>query len=171
MSESLSHIEKVRRRNAEARVAAMYSELDAHTEEWVEAEVDVPVTPPATQELVKVIVGNDHDALTASMLERLDAMAMSQAETQQALVAALHAIGTRSPEVHVAAPNVDVAAPNVTVEAARPAEINVHVPKQQPADVNVTVTPEITLPSANKTVTFERDILTGQVTKADVVEG
>ena len=154
----------------ESRVASMYAELDEITEEWVETEVAVPVTPATTQELVKVVIGNDHDALTASMLERLDSMSAKQAETQQALVAALHAIGTKNPTINVEAPKVDVAPPNITVE--QPA-ITVEPPNVTiPVNVEAAKAPDVhlTMPSAQRSVKFTRDPLTDRVSSAEILE-
>jgi phage baseplate assembly protein gpV len=129
----------------------MYDELDALPE---------PEPPAVTLKI---------DALTAAVMERI---AERQSLTDQALVAALEAIGTRESVVNVhpvveptpvtvEAPHVTVEAPHITVEA--PA---VNVPAAQ-----ITVQPaNVMLPERSKTVTFERDPLTQQVTKAEVVE-
>lgn len=156
----------------ERRVAAIYEELDEQ-EVWegtladgLEVEEPRHVTPNAS-ELVKIEIGKENEALTASLLERMEAMDLRAAETQQALVAALHAIGTRSPVVNVAAPEVSVEAPNVTVE---PPAVTIEAPEVTVEAPNVTVEPQIHLPSTQKTVTFERDPLSGQVTQARVQE-
>jgi hypothetical protein len=152
----------------ESRMASMYAELDEITEDYV-PEVVQEVKP--SSELVRIEIGKEHDHLIASLSERMDAMAQRSDETQQALVAALQQIGMRESVVNVEAPNVHMP----------PAEVNVHVP---PAEVTVhtpevTVRPEITveqpqidfhMPAVSKTVTFERDPLTGQVSKAEVTE-
>jgi hypothetical protein len=152
----------------ESRVASMYAELDESYEEVVGEVIEEKEVSHKSSELVKIEVGDQ--ALTASLMERMDAMSQREALTTEALVAALHAIGTREPVVNVeAAP-----APNVTVEAAPPAEVkvDVHVPEQAAPQVHLS--PEIHLPESapvTKTVTFERDPLTGQVSKAEVNEG
>lgn len=150
----------------ERRVAALYEELDAQEVEVIEPEEPRHVTPNAS-ELVKIEIGKENEALTASLLERMEAMDLRAAETQQALVAALHAIGTRSPVVNVAAPEVSVEAPNVTVE---PPAVTIEAPEVTVEAPNVTVEPQIHLPPTQKTVTFERDPLSGQVTQARVQE-
>lgn len=150
----------------ERRVAALYEELDAQEVEVIEPEEPRHVTPNAS-ELVKIEIGKENEALTASLLERMEAMDLRAAETQQALVAALHAIGTRSPVVNVAAPEVSVEAPNVTIE---PPAVTIEAPEVTVEAPNVTVEPQIHLPSTQKTVTFERDPLSGQVTQARVQE-
>jgi hypothetical protein len=150
----------------ERRVAALYEELDAQEVEVIEPEEPRHVTPNAS-ELVKIEIGKENEALTASLLERMEAMDLRAAETQQALVAALHAIGTRNPVVNVAAPEVSVEAPNVTVE---PPAVTIEAPEVTVEAPNVTVEPQIHLPSTQKTVTFERDPLSGQVTQARVQE-
>lgn len=155
----------------ESRVAAMYAELDEQVEEVVQEEIvePEPVTLRNGSELVKIEIGKENEALTASVLQQLEKMSAREAETQQALVAALHAIGTRSPVVNVEAPNVDVAAPNVNVE---PPAVTVEAPEVTVQAPNVSITPDINvhLPSSSRTVTFERDPLSGQVTQAKVEE-
>ena len=156
----------------ESRVAAMYAELDEMVEEVLEP-VTLREEPKPTSELVRIEIGKEHDALIASLSDRMEAMSQSQAETQLALVAALQQIGLRE---NVFSPHVNVEAaptPNVTVEAPPPAEVkvDVHVPEQAAPQVNLS--PEIYLPETppvTKTVTFERDPLTGQVSKAEVNE-
>ena len=157
----------------ESRVASMYAELD--TIEVPEEEVEIVEEKRGT-ELVKIEIGKEHDALIASLSDRMEAMAIREQETQRALVAALQQMGLRDPVVHVDAPNVNVEQPAITVEAAPPAEVkvDVHVPEQAAPQVHLS--PEIHLPEtqptpAQKTITFERDPLTGQVSKAEVNEG
>lgn len=137
----------------ESKVASMYAELDARPE---------PDPPAVTLKI---------DALTAAVMERI---AERQALTDQALVSALEAIGTRDASVNVhptitveptpvtvEAPTVNVAAPTVNVDAPT---VNVETP-------SVTVQPaDVVLPERSKTVTFERDPLTQQVTRAEVRE-
>lgn len=142
---------------AESRMASMYAELDAEPDPVPEVTADT--------------------ALAASVARQMEWMSERQARTDDALIATLQALGNREPVVNIHASPIaieptavtvtptpiTVEAPNVTVEAA-----TVNVPPTQvtvqPADVNVT------LPERQKTVTFERDPLTQQVTKAEVVE-
>lgn len=155
----------------QARLASMYAQLDEQAEEI--AEEIVQEVRAGGSELVRIEIGKEHDNLIASLSERMDAMSQQQSETQMALVAALHAIGTRESVVNVeAAP-----APNVTVEAPPPTEVNVHVPEQPAPEIHFT--PEINveqpqvdvhMPSSTKTITIERDPLTGLVSSADVTE-
>lgn len=166
----------------ESRMASMYDELDSRPEDygWVEPEPE-PVIPgstlsPFAAELVGMILKDEREkSLTASLAKSMDAISermASEKEERGALVAALSQIGQPvinlpAPEVRVEVPapevKVNVEAPQVTVQAP---EVHVDVP---PA--NITVRPEINLPSSTKTITFERDPLTGQVSKADVTEG
>ena len=156
----------------ESRVAAMYAELDEMVEEVLEP-VTLREEPKPTSELVRIEIGKEHDALIASLSDRMEAMAIREQETQLALVAALQQIGLRE---NVFSPHVNVEAaptPNVTVEAPPPAEVkvDVHVPEQAAPQVHLS--PEIHLPEPapiTKTVTFERDPLTGQVSQAEVTE-
>jgi hypothetical protein len=70
----------------------------------------------------------------------------------------------------VEAPNVSIEPAQITVEQP---DITVNTPEvtvQAGPAPNVTVEPQIHLPSTQKTVTFERDPLTQQVTKAEVSE-
>lgn len=162
----------------EARVASMYAELDAQPDPEPEPEVaPEPVAVFPTGRTVKIEIPTD-EALTASVMQQMERMSERQARTDEALVAALQAIGARDPVVNVhaapitieptpvtvQAPNVTVESPTVNVEAP---SVNVEAPSVtvQPADVNVT------LPERQKTVTFERDPLTQQVTRAEVTEG
>lgn len=166
----------------ESRMASMYDELDAQDYGWEEEKVEETVVVPGASlspfaaELVGLILKDEREkSLTASLSQTMGAIEermASEKEERAALVAALSTIG--QPVINVAAPEVtveaaktpevkvEVAAPEVTVQ---PPEVNVNVP---PA--NITVRPEITLPSVSKTVTFERDPLTGQVSKAEVTE-
>jgi hypothetical protein len=158
----------------ESRVASMYAELDAQPdpEPVVQLEVE-PVA--AVSRVVKIEIPTD-EALTASVMQQMERMSERQARTDQALVAALEAIGAKENIVNVhSAPitvnptPVNVEAPNVTVEAPTvnvpPTTVNVAAP-------NVTVkAPDVVLPERQKTVTFERDPLTQQVTRAEVTEG
>ena len=169
----------------ESRTAAMYAELDANTEEYGwEEPIEEPAAVPAgtlspfAAELVGLILKDEREkSLTASLGQTMDAISERMAaekEERTALVAALSQIG--QPVINVAAPEVTVEAapaPQVTVEAAQvnvpPAEVSVNVPSP-----NITVRPEIVMPEAapvTKTITFERDPLTGQVSSADVTEG
>jgi hypothetical protein len=148
----------------ESRMASVYDELDAQPD-IIPTE---PQQPEARSELVKIEIGDQ--ALTAALVQKMDAMSERQAETERALVAALHAIGTRDSVVNVEAPSVTVEpavwtveAPHVIVESPT---VNVEAPNVtvESPDVNVV------LPERQKTITFERDPLTQQVTSADVVE-
>lgn len=154
----------------ESRMASMYDELDAMDVPALESiqEHGMPVAEIKPSELVKIEIGKENEALTAALMERMEQMDLRAAETQQALVAALHAIGTRSPEVHVAA----APAPNVTVEAAPPAEVkvDVHVPEQAAPEISFNPQIDVQMPAVSKTITFERDPLTQQVTQAEVTE-
>ena len=146
----------------ESRMASIYAELDEMVEDVEIIEEAQPVKP--SSELVRIEVGDQ--ALTASLLERMEQMSQREALTTEALVAALHAIGTRNPVVNVEAPP----APNVTVEAPPPAEVNVHLPEQ--AAPNVTVNPEIVLPEkrdTKRTVAFLRDF-SGRIEGAEIAE-
>lgn len=174
--EGVSWTEAVKHQRAfhanESRVAAMYAELDAITEEIevVEEKLEtagVEVKPSG--ELVRIEIGKEQDALIASMADRMESMQQQQADLQMALVATLQQIGLRDPVFNVQAPNVNIEPANVTVEAAPPAEINVHVP-EQPAP-NVTVSPEFVIPQAEtkKTVTFVRDF-GGRLESAEITE-
>jgi hypothetical protein len=137
----------------ESRMASMYAELDEQEIDVVEEAIQELVkTNSATGELVRIDVGNA--ALTASLVDKLDAMSERQARTEEALVAALAQIGAREPVVNVEAPSVTVEpaavtvqAPNVTVE---PPEVNVQAP-------NVSVTPEIIMPDQSRRIVIERD--------------
>lgn len=172
----------------EARVASMYEELDA-----IEDELDA-VAPavvhgdpnlvqplsmsPVTAEIMALLLREEKErSLVASVAESQTLISQQFAEAQQerqALVAALGRMG--SPTINLPPAEVNVNVP--------PAEVNVNVP---PAEVNVTVQPptvnvpaaqitvqpadvNVSLPERSKTVTFERDPLTQQVTRADVVE-
>lgn len=165
----------------ESRMASMYDELDAQTEDygWVEPEPE-PVVPgstlsPFAAELVGMILKDEREkSLTASLAQSMDAIAermASEKAERTALVAALSQIGqpvinVETPEVTVNVPpaevRVDVPAAEVTVNTP---EVRVDVPAPQ-----VTVRPEINLPSSSKTFTFERDAITGQIAKAEVTE-
>lgn len=188
--EGVSWTEAVKHQRAffanKARVAAMYTELDATTEEYVEmaAIPEEPVamsqiTPsslsPFAAELVNLLLKDDRErSLTASIAQSQESIAEHLRQTQeerQALVAALAQIGNPTINVAPADVQVDVNVPpaEVRVEAAQ-----IHLPApevtvQAAAAPNVTVTPEIILPSPTKTITFERDF-DGRVTKADVTE-
>lgn len=152
----------------ESRVAAMYAELDAEDQETVESYVEEVVESKPSSELVKIEIGKEQTALTAALLDRMDAMSQREALTTEAIVAALHAIGTRENVVNVAAPP----APNVTVEAPPAAEVkvDVHVPEQETPEVNLTVNPIVQPAEKEKrTVTFVRDY-TGRIEGAEIAE-
>ena len=159
----------------ETRVASMYAELDSNTEPFVEKPVSPDISPLSLELVAMIARAAEEKALTASAAqEREEQQRVEIQAERQALVAALGRMGSPTinlppAEVNVTVPPAEVnftvppAEVNVTVEAAQ-----VHVPAAQitvqPADVNVT------LPERSKTVTFERDPLTHEVTRADVVE-
>jgi len=163
----------------ESRVASMYADLDAQPEPTpavVYAE-PLPVVQqsslsPLATELVGLLLKDDRErSLVASVAESQAKMAEQQNEDRQALVAALERMGSPTFNVPAAEVTVNVPPSEVSVNVP-PAEVTVNVP-----DVNVsvdapqvTVRPQINLPSVQKTVTFERDPLTQQVTKAEVTE-
>ena len=165
-------------RSNEARVAAMYAELDAQPE-WKEPEETIPESTlsPFAAQLVGLILKDEREkSLTASLSQTMDAISQrmdSDKEERTALVAALSTIG--QPVINVAPADVkvdvEVPTPQVTVEAAQitvqPAEVN--VPPAQ-----ITFSPEITVPTpaqnVTKTVTMERDY-DGRLTQMQVTEG
>lgn len=168
-------------------VASMYAELDAQPDELLDEMIDYTVSrieqpalaasalSPLAAELVGLLLKDEREkSLVASMADSqsLISQQLHEArEDRQALVAALGRMG--SPTIHMPAPEVNVHVPPAEVNfTVPPAEVTVNVP-----DVNVTVAapqvtvrPEIVLPSSQKTVTFERDPLTQQVTRAEVTE-
>lgn len=167
----------------DARVAAMYAELDAMPDEVLQQNV-VEADPPSpsgmsavTAEIMALLLREEKErSLVASVAESQSLISRQFEEAaaeRQALVAALGRMG--SPVINVpaqAAPEVTVNVPAAEVNFTAPApEVNVHVPPAEVTvnspDVNVTV--EAPAP-VQKTVTFERDPLTHQVTRADVVE-
>jgi len=116
----------------------------------------------------------EEKALTASAAQAREEQQRAEIqEERQALVAALGRMGSpvinlpemKAPDVTVNVPPAEVTfhapAPEVTVNVP-PAEVTVRSP-----DVNVTVEAP---PPVQKTVTFERDPLTQQVTRAEVTE-
>lgn len=166
----------------ERRVAAIYDELDAREEEVEPVRVNDIKSPLAAEvdttkgsELVKVVVGNEQDrALTASVVQSMDAISERLARADEfnaAVVAALQQLGATPPVVNVPAPQIDVnvppaevkVEPQITVEAPQVTVEAAPVPE-------VTVNPNIMLPPVTKTVTFERDPLTREVTSAEVTE-
>ena len=157
----------------------MYDELDAQPDPEpvlvsVPAVSPVSSLSPIATELVGLLLKDDRERSLVASLAESQALQLSEArQDRQALVAALERIGSPvinvdTPEVTVHVPpaevRVDVPAPEVTVNMP---EIRVDVPAPQ-----VTVRPEITVeaPATQKTVTFERDPLTQQVTRAEVTE-
>ena len=162
----------------ESRVASMYADLDAQPEPTpavVYAE-PLPVVQqsslsPLATELVGLLLKDDRErSLVASVAESQAKMAEQQNEDRQALVAALERMG--SPTFNIPPAEVTVNVPETVVNVP-PAEVTVNVP-----DVHVkvdapqvTVRPEFTTPERTKTVTFERDPLTHQVTRAEVTKG
>jgi hypothetical protein len=162
----------------EARVASMYAELDAQPEPEPEPVVaEVPQTSPVMAEILALLAREQQEkSLVASVAEQQSLISQQFAEAaaeRQALVAALGRMGSptinlpemRPPDVTVNVPPAEVnfhaPAPEVTVNVPA-AEVTVHSP-----DVNVTIEAP---PPVQKTVTFERDPLTHQVTKAEVIE-
>jgi hypothetical protein len=151
----------------ESMMASVYEKLDSEPD--LEPEIVASVAEPRPSELVKIEIGKDSEALTASMMAQMERMSERQSATDAALVAALQAIGSREPVVNVHTPDITVeptpvtihSTPQITVEQPPllPAQITV-----QPADVTVT------MPERSKTITFERDPLTHEVIQADVVE-
>jgi hypothetical protein len=162
----------------QSRVASMYADLDAHPVPEVVYAAPLPVVQqsslsPLATELVGLLLKDDRErSLVASVAESQAMMQQQQTEDRQALIAALGRMG--SPVVNVPAPEVTVNVPAAEVNfTVPPAEVTVNVPDVHVsvAAPEVTVRPEIVLPSSQKTVTFERDPLTQQVTKAEVTEG
>lgn len=176
--DGVSWTEVVRQRNAFTASAARYAELDAATEEFVELaekglskeQIDTGVR--GVGELVRIEIGKEHDALIASLSERMEASEIRNQETAMALVAALQQIGLREPVFNVEAPNVTVEPAAITVEQP---EITVNTPEvtvQAAAAPNVTVNPEIVLPATDpksKSITFVRDF-SGRVEGAEITE-
>ena len=160
----------------ESRVASMYAELDAIPDPVVADEV--PYTSPVMAEILALLARDQQDkSLVASVAESQSLISQQFAESQEerrALVAALTRMG--SPTINLpaqAAPEVTVNVPPAEVNFTAPApEVTVNVPPAEVTvrspDVNVTVEAP---PAVQKTVTFERDPLTQQVTKAEVTEG
>lgn len=159
----------------EARVASLYADLDSHTEPFVEKPKQ-PDISPLSLELVSMIArAAEEKALVASAAQEREEQQRAEIQAErQALVAALGRMG--SPVINLPAAEVNVTVPPAEVNfTVPPAEVNVTV---EPATVNVpaaqiTVQPadvNVTLPERSKTVTFERDPLTHEVTKAEVVE-
>lgn len=171
----------------DSMVAAMYDELDAQPEvmpETVFAPAPVEAVPPVlasalsplAAELVGLLLKDEREkSLVASMADSqsLISQQLHEArEDRQALVAALGRMG--SPTINLPPAEVNVHVPQAQVDVHVPAaEVTVNVPDVNvTVDApNVTVRPEIVLPSSQKTVTFERDPLTQQVTRAEVTEG
>jgi len=161
----------------ESRVASMYAELDARPD----PEPAVPASSgmsAVTAEIMALLLREEKErSLVASVAESQSLISQQFAEAaaeRQALVAALGRMGSPTINLPPAEVNVNVPAAEVNFTVP-PAEVNVtvesptvHVPAAQitvqPADVNVV------LPERQKTVTFERDPLTQQVTKAEVTE-
>lgn len=162
----------------ESMVASMYDELDARPEPEPVPAAAAPSMSPVTAEIMALLLREEKErSLVASVAESQELMVQRMQQDQEermALVAALGRMG--SPTINLPAAEVNVHVP--------PAEVNFSVP---PADVHVTVEsptvhvppPNITvrpadvnvvLPERQKTVTFERDPLTQQVTRAEVTE-
>lgn len=164
----------------ESRMASLYDELDAQTDEWVEPsppEVVSPQTTPVMAEILALLAREQQEkSLVASVAEQQNLISQQFAEAQaerQALVAALGRVG--SPTINVPAPNITVEAPEITVNptpvTVEAPNITVESPSVSLPPMNVTVQqPDIVLPERTKTVTFERDPLTHEVTSAEVTE-
>lgn len=140
----------------EARTAALYATLDAQTDPEPE-----PVASAQGSELVRIEIGKDDAALTASVLEQMERMSERQSRTDEALIAALSAIGQREPTVTVEAAQITVEPTPVTVEAP-----SVTV---EPPVVNVTADVTVPAAGARKRISFERN-LEGRVVGATVEE-
>lgn len=165
----------------ESRMASIYSELDAQPDHVPETPLEVAAPAlaasalsPLAAELVGLLLKDEREkSLVASMADSqsLISQQLSEArEDRQALVAALGRMG--APTINLPAPEVNVNVPPAEINFTAPApEVTVNVPAAEVTvnspDVNVTVEAP---PSAQKTVTFERDPLTHQVTKAEVTE-
>lgn len=164
----------------ESRMASLYQELDALPDPEptpVVEDVPAPSMSPVTAEIMALLLREEKErSLVASIADQQELMVQRMQQDQEermALVAALGRMG--SPTINIpaqAAPEVNVHVPPAEVNfTVPPAEVNVHVPPAEinfsAPDVNVTVEAP---PSVQKTVTFERDPLTQQVTRADVVE-
>jgi hypothetical protein len=163
----------------ESRMASMYAELDARPDpEPVAVEQPASGMSAVTAEIMALLLREEKErSLVASVAESQSLISQQFAEAaaeRQALVAALGRMGSPTINLPPAEVNVNVPAAEVNFTVP-PAEVNVtvesptvHVPAAQitvqPADVNVV------LPERQKTVTFERDPLTQQVTKAEVTE-
>lgn len=157
----------------ESRVAAMYADLDSRPAP--EPPQERPVTSANGQELVKVVVGSDNEALTASMMQQMERMNERQARTDEALIAALHAIGERETQMTFSAP-ITVEPTPITVEPAitvapTPVHVTVDAPQVTVEPPQVTVQAEITTPyePRERRIQFQRN-LEGRVTGATVEE-
>ncbi len=163
----------------ESMTASRYDELDAQPDPEPEPVVEsAPQTSPVMAEILALLAREQQEkSLVASVAEQQTLISQQFADAaaeRQALVAALGRMG--SPTINVPAAEVNVHVPPAEVNfTVPPAEVNVTV---EPATVNVpaaqiTVQPadvNVTIPERQKTVTFERDPLTFQVTKAEVTE-
>ncbi len=162
----------------EARMASMYDELDAQPDEVLEPVVAAPQTSPVMAEILALLARDQQEkSLVASVAEHQNLISQQFQEAaaeRQALVAALGRMG--SPTINLPPSEVNVHVPPASVSFTAPApEVTVNVPETvvnvpaaqitvQPADVN------ISMPERTKTVTFERDPLTHEVTSAEVIE-
>jgi hypothetical protein len=164
----------------DSRMASLYDELDERSEEWTEPVVQAPAKSdsslsPLATELVGLLLKDEREkSLIASLASSMESISEHVAKTDEERAALVAALGTVSqPIVNVPAPVVNVEVPDITVEAP---QVTVEQPAITVEAPNVRVeaaeAPVIHIhqPSAQKTVTFERDPLTGDVTKAEVTE-
>lgn len=170
----------------ESRMASMYAELDAMPEEELAPPEPVAAAPAAAQapalssvatELVGLILKDERErsliASLATSMEEISTSMKGQHAERTALVAALENVS--APVVNLPAPIVNVE-PQVTVEppsvtvtpeiTVQAAEITIPAPE---VHVHPEVTVQIPEPKP-RTVTFERDPLTGSLAKAEVRE-
>jgi hypothetical protein len=147
----------------ESRTASLYEELDAVVvpEALVVPDLEEPPDSPKS-ELVKIEIGQDTGALTASLFSQMERMNERQQRSDEALIAALEALGSRE---------VSMPAPNITVEpAVIPApEVRIDPPQVTVQAPQVTINPEFVLPTSKRTVTVKRGP-DGRMTGAEVEE-
>lgn len=166
----------------ESRMASIYAELDAQPDP--EPPLEVVAQPalaasalsPLAAELVGLLLKDEREkSLVASMADSqsLISRQLDEArEDRKALVAALTSMG--SPTINMPEPVVNVHVPEAKVDVHVPApEVSVQAPDVHvnvPA-ANITVQPaNVVMPEKQKTVTFERDPLTREITRAEVTE-
>lgn len=131
---------------------------------------------PQSDNTLRLVVGEEMSDSTASILnaitermaagEQLTAAMLSNLRDLSEMQANPPTVIVEPPNVTVQAPNVTVEAPNVTVEApnvtVEPPAVTVEVDAPQ-----VVVTPQIVMPSEQRSVTFERDAA-GRLTGATI---